>query len=140
MGKRVFTFPLSSLDQNTYKLNTPLFPRLLRRYILRPFEAWPFPLRGNHHGQGNVQVYNVRIPVSPPKSIYFSFPKDKFQEGCNLWDACPWLASWNALVTMQHTAGLSFSGRGVYATTTLRTLSRQPLLQRTHIPLRRGST
>ena len=30
-----------------------------------PFETWLFPpeINGNHHLQGNVRVYNVRIPV-----------------------------------------------------------------------------
>ena len=39
---------------------------LLKRYILQAFEAWLFQHQhkgGHHHVQGNVQVYNVRIPV-----------------------------------------------------------------------------
>ena len=40
---------------------------LLKRYILHAFETWRFfntKIKENHHLQGNVQVYNVRIPVT----------------------------------------------------------------------------
>ena len=36
---------------------------LLKRYVLQPFETWlSTKIKGKHHVQGNVQVYNVRIP------------------------------------------------------------------------------
>ena len=42
----------------------PPFAGLLTRYTLQPFEACCFSteMKENHHSQGHVQVYNVRIP------------------------------------------------------------------------------
>ena len=47
----------------TWKSN---FPGLLKGCILQPFETCCFStkIKGNHHLQDNVQVYNARIPVS----------------------------------------------------------------------------
>ena len=41
-----------------------MYTGLLKRYILQPFDTCGFStkLEGNHHLQGNVQLYNVRIP------------------------------------------------------------------------------
>ena len=54
----------STFHGATLRFPILLLSGLLKRHILQPFEACGFfhPNRGNHL-QGNVQVYNVRIPV-----------------------------------------------------------------------------
>ena len=44
-----------------------------QKFILQPVETWLFStkIKGNHHLQGNVQVYNGRIP--PPWFRCFDF-------------------------------------------------------------------
>ena len=46
---------------------------------LCPFETWQFStkIKGNHHLQGNVQVYDVRIPAlaGGSRGLHFGFPK-----------------------------------------------------------------
>ena len=59
------------------------FSGLLKRYILQPFDGFfNTNIKGHHHLQGNVQVYNVRIPVSFP---FFPFG------GRNLSTSARWL-------------------------------------------------
>ena len=44
-----------------------------KRYMLQPFETCGLfiKIKGNHHLQGNVQVYNVRIPVKAHEIPYW---------------------------------------------------------------------